>query len=62
VDVGPCRPSRDTLAPLEASTYPIRIAVRLSRQSVALTAAQAVIYQLARNGGLTVNGQSAFIL
>jgi RND superfamily putative drug exporter len=29
---------------------------------VALTAAQAVIYQLARNGGLTVNGQSAFIL
>jgi putative drug exporter of the RND superfamily len=29
---------------------------------VALTAAQAVIYLLARNGGLTVNGQSAFIL
>src|SRR5215216_7709934 len=29
---------------------------------VALTAAQAVIYQLARNGGLTVNAQSAFIL
>ena len=29
---------------------------------VALTAAQAVIYLLAKNGGLTVNGQSAFIL
>jgi putative drug exporter of the RND superfamily len=29
---------------------------------VALTAAQAVIYLLARDGGLTVNGQSAFIL
>jgi putative drug exporter of the RND superfamily len=29
---------------------------------VALTAAQAVIYLLARNAGLTVNGQSAFIL
>jgi RND superfamily putative drug exporter len=29
---------------------------------VALTAAQAVIYLLARNDGLTVNGQSAFIL
>ena len=29
---------------------------------VALTAAQAVIYLLARHGGLTVNGQSAFIL
>src|SRR5512132_871232 len=29
---------------------------------VALTAAQAVIYLLARNGGLTVNGQSALIL
>jgi putative drug exporter of the RND superfamily len=29
---------------------------------VALTTAQAVIYLLARNGGLTVNGQSAFIL
>jgi RND superfamily putative drug exporter len=29
---------------------------------VALTAAQAAIYLLARNGGLTVNGQSAFIL
>src|SRR5512132_1036409 len=29
---------------------------------IALTAAQAVIYLLARNGGLTVNGQSAFIL
>src|SRR5829696_8626788 len=29
---------------------------------VALTVAQAVIYLLARNGGLTVNGQSAFIL
>ena len=29
---------------------------------VALTAAQAVIYLLAHNGGLTVNGQSAFIL
>src|SRR5512132_2798275 len=29
---------------------------------IALTAAQAVIYLLAKNGGLTVNGQSAFIL
>jgi uncharacterized membrane protein YdfJ with MMPL/SSD domain len=29
---------------------------------VALTAAQAVIYLLARDAGLTVNGQSAFIL
>jgi putative drug exporter of the RND superfamily len=29
---------------------------------IALTAAQAVIYLLARDGGLTVNGQSAFIL
>jgi RND superfamily putative drug exporter len=29
---------------------------------IALTVAQAVIYLLARNGGLTVNGQSAFIL
>jgi RND superfamily putative drug exporter len=29
---------------------------------VALTAAQAVIYGLAQDGGLTVNGQSAFIL
>jgi RND superfamily putative drug exporter len=29
---------------------------------VALTAAQAVVYLLARDGGLTVNGQSAFIL
>jgi RND superfamily putative drug exporter len=29
---------------------------------VALTAAQAVIYLLAKNAGLTVNGQSAFIL
>jgi RND superfamily putative drug exporter len=29
---------------------------------VALNVAQAVIYLLARNGGLTVNGQSAFIL
>src|SRR6266545_378742 len=29
---------------------------------VALTAAQAVIYQLARHAGLTVNGQSAFLL
>src|SRR5512132_3215668 len=29
---------------------------------VALTAAQAVIYLLARNGGLTVNAQTAFIL
>jgi RND superfamily putative drug exporter len=29
---------------------------------IALTAAQAVIYQLAKNAGLTVNGQSAFIL
>jgi putative drug exporter of the RND superfamily len=29
---------------------------------VALTAAQAVIYLLARNAGLTVNGQTAFIL
>jgi putative drug exporter of the RND superfamily len=29
---------------------------------VALTAAQAVIYLLARDGGLTVNGQTAFIL
>jgi RND superfamily putative drug exporter len=29
---------------------------------VALTAAQAVIYLLARHGGLTVNGQTAFIL
>jgi RND superfamily putative drug exporter len=29
---------------------------------IALTVAQAVVYLLARNGGLTVNGQSAFIL
>ena len=29
---------------------------------VALTAAQAVIYLLARDFGLTVNGQTAFIL
>jgi putative drug exporter of the RND superfamily len=35
---------------------------RLSCVFVALTAAQAVIYLLARDGTLTVNGQSAFIL
>jgi putative drug exporter of the RND superfamily len=34
----------------------------LSCVFVALTAAQAVIYLLAKNAGLTVNGQSAFIL
>jgi RND superfamily putative drug exporter len=41
---------------------PVLWLLPLSCVFVALTAAQAVIYQLARNGGLTVNGQSAFIL
>jgi putative drug exporter of the RND superfamily len=41
---------------------PVLWLLPLSCVFVALTAAQAVIYLLARNGGLTVNGQSAFIL
>jgi putative drug exporter of the RND superfamily len=46
------------------STYrsPVLWLLPLATVFVALTAAQAVIYLLARNGGLTVNGQSAFIL
>jgi putative drug exporter of the RND superfamily len=41
---------------------PVLWLLPLSCVFVALTAAQAVIYLLARDGGLTVNGQSAFIL
>jgi putative drug exporter of the RND superfamily len=41
---------------------PVLWLLPLSCVFVALTAAQAVIYVLARDGGLTVNGQSAFIL
>src|SRR5215216_2490553 len=41
---------------------PVLWLLPLTTVFVALTAAQAVIYLLARNGGLTVNGQSAFIL
>src|SRR5215207_3987544 len=41
---------------------PVLWILPLSCVFVALTAAQAVIYLLARNVGLTVNGQSAFIL
>jgi RND superfamily putative drug exporter len=41
---------------------PVLWILPLSCVFVALTAAQAVIYLLAKNGGLTVNGQSAFIL
>jgi RND superfamily putative drug exporter len=41
---------------------PILWALPLLTVFIALTAAQAVIYLLARHGGLTVNGQSAFIL
>src|SRR5829696_3070903 len=41
---------------------PVLWILPLSCVFVALTAAQAVIYLLARHGGLTVNGQSAFIL
>jgi putative drug exporter of the RND superfamily len=41
---------------------PVLWMLPLSCVFVALTAAQAVIYLLARHGGLTVNGQSAFIL
>jgi putative drug exporter of the RND superfamily len=41
---------------------PVLWLLPLTTVFVALTAAQAVIYLLARDGGLTVNGQSAFIL
>jgi putative drug exporter of the RND superfamily len=41
---------------------PVLWLLPLTTVFVALTAAQAVIYLLARNAGLTVNGQSAFIL
>ncbi len=41
---------------------PVLWLLPLSCVFVALTAAQAVIYLLARHAGLTVNGQSAFIL
>jgi putative drug exporter of the RND superfamily len=41
---------------------PVLWILPLSCVFVALTAAQAVIYLLARNAGLTVNGQTAFIL
>ncbi|HEX8861764.1 MAG TPA: MMPL family transporter [Actinomycetes bacterium] len=41
---------------------PVLWVLPLGTVFVALTAAQAVIYLLARNGGLTVNGQTAFIL
>jgi len=41
---------------------PILWALPLICVGVALTVAQAVIYLLAKHGGLTVNGQSAFIL
>jgi putative drug exporter of the RND superfamily len=41
---------------------PVLWLLPLSCVFVALTAAQAAIYLLARDGGLTVNGQSAFIL
>src|SRR5829696_1934742 len=41
---------------------PVLWILPLSCVFVALTAAQAVIYLLARDAGLTVNGQSAFIL
>jgi len=41
---------------------PVLWLLPLSCVFIALTAAQAVIYLLARNGGLTVNGQTAFIL
>ena len=41
---------------------PVLWLLPLTTVFVSLTAAQAVIYLLARNGGLTVNGQSAFIL
>jgi RND superfamily putative drug exporter len=41
---------------------PVLWLLPLSTVFVALTAAQAVIYLLARDGGLTVNGQTAFIL
>jgi RND superfamily putative drug exporter len=41
---------------------PVLWMLPLSCVFVALTAAQAVIYLLARHAGLTVNGQSAFIL
>jgi putative drug exporter of the RND superfamily len=41
---------------------PVLWLLPLATVFVALTAAQAVIYLLARDGGLTVNGQSAFIL
>jgi putative drug exporter of the RND superfamily len=41
---------------------PVLWLLPLTTVFVALTTAQAVIYLLARDGGLTVNGQSAFIL
>jgi RND superfamily putative drug exporter len=41
---------------------PVLWLLPLTTVFVALTAAQAVIYQLAKNAGLTVNAQSAFIL
>ena len=41
---------------------PVLWLLPLTTVFVALTAAQAVIYLLARNAGLTVNGQTAFIL
>jgi RND superfamily putative drug exporter len=41
---------------------PVLWLLPLTTVFVALTAAQAVIYLLARNGGLTVNAQTAFIL
>ena len=41
---------------------PVLWLLPLSTVFVALTAAQAVIYLLARDAGLTVNGQTAFIL
>jgi putative drug exporter of the RND superfamily len=41
---------------------PVLWLLPLTTVFVALTVAQAVIYLLARDGGLTVNGQSAFIL
>jgi RND superfamily putative drug exporter len=41
---------------------PVLWLLPLTTVFIALTAAQAVIYLLAKNAGLTVNGQSAFIL